>query len=121
MPISEAREHLADVVNRAVYGGEATYLTRRGRRLAVVASAAQLAADEARARQDATVEACQQVWESVAGTDEATRAMVRASIDALIEKIEDIGDLAALTAAQEDYEPGTEPVPWEQVKAELGL
>jgi prevent-host-death family protein len=121
MPISEAREHLAEVVNRAVYGGEATYLTRRGRRLAVVVSAAQLAADEARARQDATVEACREVWQSVAGVDEATRAVVRASLDKLIETAEDTADLAVLGAVRDDHESGGEPVPWEQVKAELGL
>jgi prevent-host-death family protein len=121
MPISEAREHLADVVNRAVYGGEATYLTRRGRRLAVVVSAAQLAADDARARQDATVEACRQFWQSVAGADEATRATVRAGLDELIEAAEDIADLAVLRAIRDDRESGAEPVPWEQVKAELGL
>jgi antitoxin Phd len=121
MTISEAREHFADVVNRAVYGGEATYLTRRGRRLAVVVSAAQLAADEARARQDATVEACRQVWQSVAGASDATRAAVRAGLDELIEATEDIADLAVLKAVREDHESGAEPVPWEQVKAELGL
>ncbi len=43
MPISDARDHLADVVNRAVYAGTPTHLTRRGRRLAVVVSEAHLA------------------------------------------------------------------------------
>jgi prevent-host-death family protein len=121
MPISDAREHLADVVNRAVYGGEATYLTRRGRRLAVVVSAAQLAADDARARQDATVEACRQIWQSVAGADETTRTAVRAGLDQLIEEAEDTADVAVVNAARDDRESGAEPVPWEQVQAELGL
>ena len=49
MPISDARDHLTDVVNRAVYGGESTYITRRGQRLAIIMSPAQLAADRARA------------------------------------------------------------------------
>jgi mRNA interferase RelE/StbE len=45
MPISDARDHLADVVNRAVYGGTVTHLTRCGRRLAAIVSSAQLAAE----------------------------------------------------------------------------
>ncbi len=38
MPISEAREHLADVVGRARYGGEETVLTHYGSPAAVVMS-----------------------------------------------------------------------------------
>jgi antitoxin Phd len=121
MPISDARDHLADVVNRAVYGGETTYLTRRGRRLALVMSAAQLAADQARARQQAIADTCRQLWDSVAAADEATRATVRAAIDEAIETAEDAADIAVMGAVIEDHESGAEPVPWEQVKAELGL
>lgn len=59
MPVSDARQHLSDVVNRAAYSGEAVYLTRRGRRLAAVVpvemleamEAAQDAADVAAARE----------------------------------------------------------------------
>jgi len=94
MPISDARDHLADVVNRAVYGGEPTYLTRRGRRLALVVSAAQLAADQARARQQAIVDTCREMWLSVADAGESTRATVRAVIDAAIEAAEDAADIA---------------------------
>lgn len=36
LPITDARDRLADVVNDAAYGGQATYLTRRGRRLAAI-------------------------------------------------------------------------------------
>jgi prevent-host-death family protein len=121
MPISEAREHLADVVNRAVYGGEITYLTRRGKRLAVVASAAQLAADQARAQQRAVVNTCEQLWESVAHTDEATRAAIRDVIDGLLALAEDAGDLAVVEAMNQDHALGSEPIPWEQVKRELEL
>jgi len=35
-PITEARDHLADLVNRAAYAGETVYLTRRGRRMAAI-------------------------------------------------------------------------------------
>jgi prevent-host-death family protein len=36
LPITEARERLADVVNETAYGGGVTYLTRRGRRMAAI-------------------------------------------------------------------------------------
>jgi antitoxin Phd len=47
MPVTEARDHLADVVNRVAYSGESTYLTRRGRRLAAIVPAEVLEAIEA--------------------------------------------------------------------------
>lgn len=121
MPISDAREHLADVVNRAVYGGEPTYLTRRGRRLALVMSAAQLEADQARARQQAVVDTHRELWERFKDADEPVRAMVRDLIDTAVELAEDTADDAVLRAAEDDRASGTVPVPWDQVKAELDL
>jgi prevent-host-death family protein len=121
MPISDAREHLADVVNRAVYGGEATYLTRRGRRLALVMSAAQLDADRARARQHAVIDTYRQLWKRAADADDATRATIRELIDEGVEIAEDLADIAVLRASMNDRVSGVEPEPWEQVKAELGL
>jgi len=121
MPISDAREHLADVVNRAVYGGEATYLTRRGRRLALVVSAAQLEADRARAAQQAVGEACRQMWANLDPDDKAGRKLMANVINAALEFAEDTADEAVIRAAQNDDEEGAEPVPWEQVKADLGL
>ncbi|MGN8244508.1 type II toxin-antitoxin system Phd/YefM family antitoxin [Cellulomonas soli] len=56
MPVTEARSHLSEVVNRAAYNGEAVYLTRRGRRLAAVVPAEVLEAYEA-AEDAADVEA----------------------------------------------------------------
>lgn len=38
LPITEARDRLAEVVNEAAYTGQVTYLTRRGRRLAAIVS-----------------------------------------------------------------------------------
>ena len=45
--MSDARVHLADVVSRAAFAGERTYLTRRGRRVAAVVPAELLEAIEA--------------------------------------------------------------------------
>jgi prevent-host-death family protein len=120
MPISDAREHLADVVNRAVYGGEATYLTRRGRRLAVILSPAELAAGKARAEYAGIVKACQQMWADAAGEDEATRERLRGILDKAIAMAEDTADIGAVIAMQYDRAHGGAE-PWEQVKAELGL
>jgi len=35
-PVSAAREHFADLVNAAAYRAEATYVTRHGKRIAVI-------------------------------------------------------------------------------------
>lgn len=37
--ITEARDNLADLVNKAAYTGSVTYINRRGRRLAAIVSA----------------------------------------------------------------------------------
>ena len=37
--ITEARDNLADLVNKAAYTGTVTYINRRGRRLAAIVSA----------------------------------------------------------------------------------
>ena len=76
--VSEAREHLAEAIDRA-RSGEPVYVTRRGRRVAVIVDAD--------------------------------------SYDALVESAEQALDRAELRAAraEADY------VPWEEVKADLGL
>jgi antitoxin Phd len=121
MPISNARDQFAEVVNRAAYGGEVTYVTRRGRRLAAVVPATRLVAEAARARETATVEACRQLWASVAGSDEVTRARVHAVIDHLMEMVEDAADVAAAESAMTEVEAGAPTVAWEDLRAELGL
>lgn len=79
MAVSEAREHLADLIDQASRTGEPVYLTRRGRPVAVVVDP--------------------EVFER------------------LLQEAEDALDRAELARArdEDDY------VPWEQVKAELGL
>ncbi len=76
--VSEARNRLAEAIDLA-RSGEPVYMTRRGRRVAVLVDAA--------------------------------------SYDALVEVAEDAMDGAELEAAraENDY------VPWEEVKADLGL
>ena len=76
--VSEARNRLAEAIDLA-RSGEPVYMTRRGRRVAVLVDAA--------------------------------------SYDALVEAAEDAMDGAELEAAraENDY------VPWEEVKADLGL
>jgi hypothetical protein len=61
------------------------------------------------------------MWQNVAKADESTRTAVRELIDATVTLAEDAGDLAAVIAARKDRESGAEPIPWEQVKAELEL
>jgi prevent-host-death family protein len=76
---SEARDHLSEAIDSARRSGEPVYVTRRGRRVAVIVDA------------DA--------------------------YDALVDAAEDTADRAELNAAraEDDY------IPWEDVKADLGL
>lgn len=77
--VSEARDHLADVIEHARRSGEPVYLTRRGRRVAVIMDA------------------------------EAYERVVEAGEDAI-----DRQELQ-VARAEDDY------VPWDEVKADLGL
>lgn len=78
LAVSEARNRLAEAIELA-RSGEPVYVTRRGRRVAVLVDAA--------------------------------------AYDALVEAAEDALDRAELatTRVEDDY------VPWEEVKADLGL
>lgn len=42
-------------------------------------------------------------------------------LDRLIEAAEDLADIRAAQQARDEIANGTEPIPWEQVKADLGL
>ena len=77
--VSEAREHLADLIDTTQRSGDPVYVTRRGRRVAVI-----LDPD---------------------------------SYERLLADAEDTLDRAELQAARED----DDYVPWDEVKAELGL
>ncbi|MET9932822.1 MULTISPECIES: type II toxin-antitoxin system Phd/YefM family antitoxin [unclassified Streptomyces] len=50
IPVTQARAELADLVNRVVYGGERVVVTRHGKALVALVSAADLEELEATAR-----------------------------------------------------------------------
>ncbi|NLT05538.1 MAG: type II toxin-antitoxin system Phd/YefM family antitoxin [Solirubrobacterales bacterium] len=79
MALSQARESLADVVNRIRFGGERVALTRHGRPVA---------------------------------------ALVPVADAELLERLEDEADLDAARAALAE---GGAPIPWDDLKSELGL
>jgi prevent-host-death family protein len=82
--VSEARQQLAAIIDRARTEHAPMYLARRGRRVAAVIDADDL--------------------------------------DKLLELAEDMADIRAAEAAREEMRTtGQTPVPWEQVKADLGL
>lgn len=81
LPISDARDHLTEVVARATYGGQITYITKRGRRVgaivpAEVAEAAEHAEDAYLARLARDAEA-----ELAAGAPTRALAEVIADLD----------------------------------------
>jgi prevent-host-death family protein len=79
LAVSEARENFAAAIEQARSSGEPVYVTRRGRRVAVIVDA--------------------EVYERV------------------VESAEDALDRYELQAAREE----ADYVPWEEVKADLGL
>ncbi|MGI8626923.1 MAG: type II toxin-antitoxin system Phd/YefM family antitoxin [Geodermatophilaceae bacterium] len=79
MAVSAVREHLAELIEAAGRSGEPVYVTRRGRRVAVILDS--------------------EVFER------------------LLEDAEDAIDRAELHVARED----DDYVPWDEVKADLGL
>ena len=82
--VNEARKQLAAIIDQVRAEHEPVYLTRRGRRVAAVIDADDLAA--------------------------------------IIDLAEDMADIRAAEAARAEMEAtGGQPIPWEDVKAELGL
>ena len=81
--VSDARARLADVVDAVRVHHDPVYLTRRGRRVAAVIDADDLAR--------------------------------------LIAAAEDLADIEAARAARDEMAGGEAAIPWEQVKADLGL
>lgn len=82
--VSDARQDLASIIDRARQEHAPVYLARRGRRVAAVIDADDL--------------------------------------DALLELAEDMIDIREAAAARAEMTAtGAEPIPWERVKADLGL
>lgn len=82
--ITQARNELAEVVDRTRMEHEPIYLMRHGQRVAAIVDSSDFAR--------------------------------------LLELAEDMSDiLAAEEARAEMHETGSEPIPWESVKADLGL
>ncbi|MBO1739262.1 type II toxin-antitoxin system Phd/YefM family antitoxin [Leifsonia sp. TF02-11] len=84
LPVSEAKQHLGALVDRAHLQHELVSLSKRGRRVAVLVDA-----DD---------------------------------FDRMVERLEEIDDAqAAIAARREVEETAAEPIPWDDVKRELGL
>lgn len=81
LAVSDARDRLADVINEAAYGGQVTYLTRHGRRLAAIVSveaaeAAERWEDEQLGRMaDEAVEEMARTGEKPVSLDEVRREL----------------------------------------------
>jgi prevent-host-death family protein len=84
LSISDAREQLAAVIDRARTEHRPVFLSRRGRRVAAVIDADDL--------------------------------------ERLLDLAEDMADIRAAEAARAEMrETGATPIPWDEVKADLGL
>ena len=84
LSVSDARDQLASIINRAQTEHEPVYLSRRGRRVAAVIDADDL--------------------------------------ERLIGLAEDMADIRAAEESREEMRrTQSEPIPWDQVKADLGL
>ncbi|QBJ89422.1 type II toxin-antitoxin system Phd/YefM family antitoxin [Streptomyces seoulensis] len=70
IPVTQARAELADLINRVVYGNERVVVTRHGKPLVALVSAADLARLEALDAQEA--ERDEQVISSVSGVREVS-------------------------------------------------
>ncbi|MBY8842607.1 MULTISPECIES: type II toxin-antitoxin system Phd/YefM family antitoxin [unclassified Streptomyces] len=72
IPVTQARAELADLINRVVYGGERVVVTRHGKPLVALVSAADLERLDALDAVDAQTE--EQIVSTVSGVHEAGSA-----------------------------------------------
>ncbi|NEC88291.1 type II toxin-antitoxin system Phd/YefM family antitoxin [Streptomyces sp. SID12501] len=74
IPVTQARAELADLINKVVYGGERVVVTRHGKPLVALVSAADLERlDELDAAEEHVVSAVSSVREAAAGPVERQR------------------------------------------------
>jgi hypothetical protein len=105
--------------------GHVVYLTRGGHRFAAVVppSVAERGnVDDVEAfwegQEDATARACRTIWAAAADEDASTRDAIRASIERIMDAIEDASDVEVARVVQAAGDP---PVPWEHARRDLGL
>lgn len=122
IPITEARDNLADVINRVHYAHEVAFLTRRGRRLAALTPVDMLDATEARAVEEATGRVCRELWQLIKDDpDEGLRMRTRRLIDTLMTEAEERADAALADAARSEMQAGVPSVTLDELRTELGL
>ncbi|MFJ2832409.1 type II toxin-antitoxin system Phd/YefM family antitoxin [Streptomyces sp. NPDC087263] len=80
IPVTQARAELADLINRVVYGGERVVVTRHGKPLVALVSAADL--ERLEALQDPAAEHVVSSYSSVRETASAPRERQRFGIAA---------------------------------------
>jgi prevent-host-death family protein len=102
LPISEARDHLTDVVAQATYGGHITYVTKRGRRVGAIVPVE--VAEAAEAAEDAYLSRLASDAEAELAAGAPTRALAEVVADLDLGDIEDQG-------GDETTPPGSLPRP----------
>jgi hypothetical protein len=113
----------AEAVERAVEGN-VVRLTRDGQPVAVIESAElrlqnlRQRAEYLRQREQEMADTCRGMWQLVANDSEKVKAATKDLIDRVMAEYEDAADLAAVAVARAE---GGEPIPADQVWAELGL
>lgn len=109
---------------RAVEDDVVVYLTQGGRTLAKIVpmkaehEELERLAAAWQAKEEHAARVCARLREAVAGADPGIRQVAEELIDEILEAAEIASDVAASDAAMADPEPA---VPWERVKADLGL
>ncbi|GAA2285363.1 antitoxin [Streptomyces ruber] len=74
IPVTQARAELADLINRVVYGGEHVVVTRHGKPLVALVSAADLERlEEAAAAQEPTISSVSHLHDPVSAPREHQR------------------------------------------------
>lgn len=134
MSITEARERFADMVNTVTYAGDHVHLTRRGRRVAIVAPPEAIA----QARMEAVELAVLHMVSAMKRAEEHSRDMaawthdprhvwkslrdeVMSMLEQLQESAEEEADAIALAVSKSERESGARATPLADLRKELGL
>ena len=90
LPISDARDHLTDVVARATYGGQITYVTKRGRRVGAIVPVE--VAEAAEHAEDAYLSKLARDAEAELAAGAPTRALAEVIADLDLDRPDDRSD-----------------------------